>query len=171
MGVRYMKKVRCISEIILALILIFVSYFAWDRIDVEAYEKSITQYNENHIVLEIEHKFDTLAFLRDKDSVENTVVFVNNYQNKVYNFDLLLELNGIDENIMNNLFLSVDDEIYSLNDILIDKNLDTYTFLIKNVCLSNYEKEDYKVKLLIDDSFNVDELNTFSYNIREEIYG
>ena len=50
MGVRFMlkRKIKYICEIIFAFSLIFIGYFLWDRIDVEAYEQYITKYNNHY---------------------------------------------------------------------------------------------------------------------------
>jgi len=165
------RKVRYISEIIFAIFLIFVSYFAWDRIDVEAYEKYITQYNYDNLVIEVENEFDTLTYLSDEETINDTVVLVNNYQDKVYSCELLLELSGINEDIMNNLYLEINDQIYLLSDIYISQNIDIYSFLITTLNLDKYEKKNVNLKLLVNDDYIFSDLSGFSYNFKEEILG
>lgn len=165
------RKVRYISEIIFAVFLIFISYFAWDRIDVEAYEKYITQYNYDNLVIEVENKFDTLTYLSDKDSINDTVVLVNNYQDKVYNCDLLLELSGINDDIVKNLYLEINGQKYTLSDMYISQDDNIYSFLITNLSLDKYEKKNVNLKLLVNDDYVFNDLSSFSYNFKEEILG
>jgi len=165
------RKIRYISEIIFAVFLIFISYFAWDRIDVAAYEKYITQFNYDDIVIDVENEFENLTYLSDEDSIKDTVILVNNYQDKKYNFDLLLELSGISEDVINNLFLVVNDAIYSLNDIYVKKDNNCYMFLISNLSLNAYEKRNVNLKLLVDDNYIFTDFDGFTYNFKEEILG
>lgn len=93
------KVVRYISEIIFAIVLIFVSYFAWDRIDVNAYEKEISHYNIDKVAIDMQNDFSELAYLSNENSVDDTVLYINNYQNKNFNTDIMLVLNGINYDV------------------------------------------------------------------------
>ena len=164
-----MKKiVRYVSEIILAVFLIFISYFAWDRIDVEAYEKFITQYTLEDISISLENDFVT-DFECNEHFVENSVLSINNYQDREYNANILLELNGVNNDIINNLILVIDNEKYILNELYKSNKDNDYYFLITNVNLDKYEKLNYNLKLLIKDNYHFNDVDGFSYNIIEEI--
>lgn len=167
-----MKRViRYISEIIFAFILIFVSYFAWDRIDVCAYEKYITQYTLDDIQIIMENDFEELAYLSDEKLVEDTVLYINNYQNKVYNADILLVLTYINENMLNDLYLNINEKNYLLSDIFKSKIDNEYYFLILNLDLKEYEKTNYNLKLLVSDDCDFSDFSNFSYKIQKEIRG
>ena len=163
------RKFRYIAEIILSFMLIFVSYFAWDRIDVEAYEKYITQYTLEDIAVTLDSDFCNLAYISDEYNVNSSILSVNNYQNRVYTADILLELTGVDEDTINNLILVVDNVHYSLNDIQCFEDNNKYYFLIIKVELDEYEKENYNLKLLVEDSYKFSDDVNFSYNIIKEI--
>jgi len=165
------RKIRYISEIIFAVFLIFISYFAWDRIDVAAYEKYITQFNYDDIVIEVENEFENLTYLSEEDSIDDTILLVNNYQDKKYNFDLFLELSSINDEVVNNLYLQVNDNIYSLNDIFVKTENNCYMFLISNLNLNAYEKKNVNLKLLVDDNYDFNDFQGFTYNFKEEILG
>lgn len=167
-----MKRIiRYISEILFAFVLIFVSYFAWDRIDVEAYEKYITQYTLEDVQISLENEFNELTYLSDEELVNDTVLYVNNYQNKVYDTDIFLVLSGIDGRMINDLYLNIDGKTYSLKDIYKSKISNDYYFLISNVNLKEYEKTNYNLKLLVSDDCDFNNFTGFSYNIQKEIRG
>jgi len=167
-----MKKiVKYITEIIFAIVLIFVSYFAWDRIDVNAYEKEISQYNIDKVAIDMENDFSELAYLSDENSVDDTVLYINNYQNKNFNTDIMLVLSGINDDVLNDFYLSINGIKYCLKDIYVTSKNNEYYFLIANVNLTQYEKTDYKLKILVDDNFDFNEFSSFSYRIQEEIKG
>ena len=167
-----MKRIiRYISEILFAFVLIFVSYFAWDRIDVEAYEKYITQYTLEDVQISLENEFNELTYLSDEELVNDTVLYVNNYQNKVYDTDIFLVLSGIDGRMINDLYLNIDGKTYSLKDIYKSKISNDYYFLISNVNLKEYEKTNYNLKLLVSDDCDFNNFRSFSYNIQKEIRG
>ena len=167
-----MKKIiRYISEIIFSIVLIFISYFVWDRIDVKAYEKYITQYTLEDIQISMENNFDNLFYLSNEKEVEDTVIYVNNYQNKIYNVDILLVLTGINDTMMNDLYLNINGENYSLNNIYKTHTDDDYYFLISNIVLNEYEKRNYNLKLLLSDDFDFTNFSSFSYKIQKEIKG
>jgi len=84
---------------------------------------------------------------------------------------LLLELSGISEDVINNLFLVVNDAIYSLNDIYVKKDNNCYMFLISNLSLNAYEKRNVNLKLLVDDNYIFTDFDGFTYNFKEEILG
>lgn len=163
------KVVRYISEIIMAVVLIFISYFVWDRIDVEAYEKFITQYTLDDIAVTIDDSFSILSYVSDENNAEGSLLSVNNYQNKEYNANVMLELNGINQEVIDNLILTVDNKRYNLNDIFCYKKSDKQYFLITNVNLDEYEKQSFNLKLLVNDSYEFSNVSNFSYNIVEEI--
>lgn len=165
-----MKKIRYVSEILLALVLIVISYFAWDRVDVLAYEKYITQYNVEDIDVFLDHEFEYLVYVSDKESVNASILNVNNYQNKVYDAKVFLELEGVSTEIIDNLLLVIDDNQYCLNDIFAYKSGNKFYFLIANVSLDEYEKESYNLKLLVNDNYEFNDYDVFSYNIIEEIF-
>ena len=141
-----MKIFRCMSEIIFAMFLVYISYFAWDRIDVEAYEKYISQYKLTDLSLTLDSDFN-LAYMRDKNSIDESVLSINNYQDKKYKADILLELNNIDKEIFNNLILVINSSEYYLSDIYKFEEDDKYYFLIDYVELCEYEKKDYKCNI------------------------
>jgi len=58
-----------------------------------------------------------------------------------------------------------------LKDIYVTSKNNEYYFLIANVNLTQYEKTDYKLKILVDDNFDFNEFSSFSYRIQEEIKG
>ena len=163
------KVVRYISEIIFSIVLIFVSYFAWDRIDVEAYEKYITQYTLEDISVSLDDEFCKLAYVSNEDSINPSILSVNNYQDKVYEANILLELKGVSEELIDNLILVINNTSYKLNDICVNQDKDIYYFLIVNVNLSEYEKKNYNLKLLVEDNYEFNSNFNFSYNILEEI--
>lgn len=165
-----MKRMfRYVSEITLAIVLIFISYFAWDRIDVEAYEKIITQYKLEDVSIAIDDEFSQLAYLSDATNVKSSILSVNNYQDREYNTNIFLELNGVNKDIIDNLFLIVDNNQYNLNDIYSYTEDNKYYFLITNVDLSEYEKKIFNLKLLVHDDYDFSDEFIFSYNIIEEI--
>ena len=161
--------VRYISEIIFAIVLIFVSYFVWDRIDVNAYENEISKYNLNDIGIEVDNDFSEIVYLSEENVVEDSILYVNNYQNKIYSTNIFLVLNGFDINNLDSFYLSINDEIYSLNDIFVSNKDNSFYFLIDNLNLNKYEKTSYTLKLLVDDNFDFSEFTGFSYKIEEEI--
>ena len=163
--------IRCISEIIFAVVLIFVSYFAWDRIDVDAYERDIAKYNLRDIALELENDFSEIGYLSDENAIDNTILYVNNYQNKVYQSNIFLVLNDLDINNLDSFYLSIDEKVYNLKDIYVSDINDQNYFLIDNVNLSEYEKTNYNLKLLVDDSYDFSNFSGLSYRIEEEIIG
>lgn len=167
-----MKRViRYISEIVFAFVLIFVSYFAWDRIDVEAYEKYITQYNLEDVQIVMDNDFQELAFLSDEEFIDDTVLCINNFQNKVYNADIFLVLSNINVSMSDDLFLNINGENYCLKDIYSKEINDEYYFLISNIELDEYEKVNYNLKLLVSDDYNYEKWTDFSYRIQKEIKG
>lgn len=163
------NKVRYITEMIFAIGLIFVSYFAWDRIDVEAYEKLITQYSLDDIALSVDSNFSNLVYESENVNTEYSILSVNNYQNREYNANILLEIEGANKDIIDHLMLWVDNECYNLNEIYKYNKDDKYYFLITNVNLNEYEKKNYNLKLLVSDNFVYNDNLSFSYNIIEEI--
>lgn len=162
------KKIKYITEIICAACLIFVSYFVWDRIDVLAYDNYINTFNTNNVVMEIEDGFETLSYLSDENT-SNTKVYLNNYQDKVFNVNLILELNGINDDIMNNLYLVNNNKTIKLKDLYISNEDDYYRFLVTNLNLNEYEKTNIILKLLVEDDYIFSNNQTFSYNILNEI--
>lgn len=165
-----MKKIlRYISEIVFSLVLIFCSYFAWDRVDVEAYEKYITQYTSDDVAINLDDEFSKLAFVSDKETINPSILSVNNYQNKEYNVNIFLELNGVNEEIINNLVLVIDNESYNLRELYKSNDGCKYYFLITKVDLLEYEKKDYSLKLLVEDNYEFNSNLKFSYSILEEI--
>lgn len=165
------KGVKYISEIIFSVFLIFISYFVWNKIDVEAYERQITQYNLNDVQIEVENGFDELAYVSDSELVDNTVLYINNYQNKVYNIDILFVLSDINEELLDDLYLSIDDTKFLLKDIYVSNEMNDYYFLISNISLKEYEKINYNLKLLVNDDYDFSNWTNFSYNFLEEIKG
>lgn len=163
------KVVRYVSEITIAVVLIFISYFIWDRIDVEAYERFITQYTLDDIAISIEDNFSMLAYVSDENNVASSILSVNNYQNREYNANVMLELNGINQEVVDNLILTIDNKQYNLNEIFSYKKSDKYYFLITNVNLDEYEKKSFNLKLLVNDGYVFSDISNFSYNIVEEI--
>ena len=173
MGVRFKmkRKVRYISEIFLAIFLIFISYFVWNRIDVNAYEKYINQFDSNNIVLEMDSEISSIEYMSNSDNIKGSKLMVNNYQNKVFNADILLELTGVSEETINNLIISIDGEKYWLKDIYMSNNDNISYFLIRNIELLEYEKESIDLKLLVDDNYEFQEYEEISYALSKKIYG
>lgn len=165
-----MKRIiKYVSEITLAIILMFISYFAWDRIDVEAYEKMITQYTLEDIAISIDGNFNQLEYMSNENGINSSVLSVNNYQDRKYNANIFLELNGVNKNVVDNLILVVDNNQYNLKDIYSYTENSKHYFLISNITLVEYEKKTFNLKLLVNDNFEINEETAFSYNIIEEI--
>lgn len=163
--------IKYISEIVFSVFLIFISYFVWDRIDVEAYERYITQFNSNDIIIDMENDFDDLGYLSDEKIKENAILHINNYQNKKFNTDILMVLSGANEKMLDDLYLIVNGENKKLTDIYVSTKDDNDYFLVSNINLDEYEKVSYELNLLIDDKYDFNEWTSFSYNFIEEIKG
>lgn len=165
-----MKKiVRCLVEIVFSLMLIIGGYIVCNRIDVQAYEGYIAQYSLNDISLSVENGFSTLSYLSEVESVENSILSVNNYQDKVYNVEILLELNGISQGMIDNLILLIDGIEYKILDRYVSNEDGKFYFVVVSDSLKNYEKKDYNLKLLVDDNYDISNESGFSYNFIEKI--
>ncbi len=162
--------VRCVIEICLAVLIIVVSYPIWKSLNVEAYEKSIKDYNNGDTNISVDEEFGQLVYLQYADNIEETpVVFLNNYKNSKENFKLVLVLNEISEELANNLYLLAKGKTIPLNEMLMKRDNDSYYYFIKDVQLNKYEKESYDFRLLLDDDFNIDNYQSFNYNFIKEV--
>ena len=156
--------IRYVVEICLALSVILISYPIWKARDVKAYEKEIEEYQNISTEVYVDDNFNHIFLLSDKEKInDDKALHLNNYRDKKDNFQLILVLNNIDDNLMNNLYLLKRDDVINLNDVLVKKESNGYYFLVDNVELDSYEKLEYNLHLMVNDGISLN-LDKIDYN-------
>lgn len=150
-----MKNIfRCIIEIFLAVLIMVFSYPLFKAKDVKAYEEEISNFSNIKTEIYVGDDFNTFYDLESKDNIEKKdTLFINNYKNKNDSFKLILKLDNASDNLINNLYLLKNDNVFNLKDILVKEDSNSAYCLIDNVDLDPYEKESYNIRLLINDEY------------------
>lgn len=163
-GLFFMK--RCILEIFFSLILIFSSYFIFNNEELDYYQKVIDSY-DNVVAIDVSENFKNLEYL--STGISESKLTLNNINNNYKHINLIFNLSSSSDELINNLYLSVNGDLVKLTDVLEKQEGSDYSFLVDTYYLTSYEKKDLYLGLYLNDNYVMNDKDIINYNFVGEI--